>query len=101
MKKFFSTICILILSNLAKAADLGLDVNSFGKFTKHSGVVAMNGTGTCMVAGKNDLKVQSEFENLTLKDLRIKLQHTPSLEQQQEILDLVERTLIDENSNQK
>ncbi|MGZ3771787.1 MAG: hypothetical protein ACXVCP_17110 [Bdellovibrio sp.] len=101
MKKFFSTIAILILSNLAKASDLGLNTNKFENFTKQKGAVAMDGTGTCVIAGQNDFRKKSEFENLTLKDLRNKLQHTTSLQQQQEILDLVERTLVDENFYQK
>lgn len=101
MKKVFSTVCILLLSNLAKAADIGLNDNSFGEFTRQGGVIAMNGTSTCLVAGKDTLKVNQAFEKLTLKELRDKLQKTSSIQQKQELLDLIEKTLIDENFSQK
>lgn len=100
MKKFYTTVCLLILSNLAKAADLGLSVNQFEKFTNKNNVVAINGTGTCDVV--TELKIQNEMElgRLTIKQLRTIINKESSVERKQEILDLIERALLDENSIQ-
>lgn len=100
MKKILSSICILILSNVARAADLGLDVNSLGKYTQQNGVVAREGTGTCRVAGRES-KRQPTIMDLTIGELRTKLQKSSSTQQKQEILDLVEKALVDENYIQK
>ncbi len=101
MKKIFTTAFILLLSTIAKAADLGINTNSLTTHTNTTGVSAREGTGTCIVAGPREIKIPHDIENLTLRELRIKLQQAPSLEQREQILDRIERALNVENFNQQ
>lgn len=101
MKKLFTTACVLFLSIVAKAADLGINTSALAVHTNTNGVTAREGTGTCIVAGPREIKIPHEIDRLTLGELRVRLQQAPSQEQREQLLDLIERALNGETFNQQ
>lgn len=93
---------MLALSCVSRASEIGMNVNEFHQFTKTDGVVAMDGTGTCRTGGKSDVFKTSEFPsllNLTLGELRTQIRKSDSIVRRQEIMNFIEKVLIDESPN--